>query len=103
LLGIIDSIKKIKAYSRHYKTANVLFKDTKTFDAILMNFIVIGEMVDRIDDTFKEKYSNIQWSKIKSFRNIIAHDYFGVDAEEIWDIIKNHLLKLEKDILKCLK
>jgi uncharacterized protein with HEPN domain len=67
-----------------------------------MNFIVIGEMVDRIDNDFKETHSRIEWNKIKSFRNIIAHDYFGVDAEEIWDIIKNHLNKLERDIKKII-
>jgi uncharacterized protein with HEPN domain len=39
-------------------------------------------------------------AKIKDFRNIIAHDYFGIDADEIWDIIQNKLLPLKNDILQ---
>ena len=49
-----------------------------------MNFIVIGEMADKLSDDFKLKtQENVDWLKIKSFRNIIAHNYFGVDAEEV--------------------
>ena len=42
------------------------------------------------------------WSKVKDFRNIIAHNYFGIDAEEVWQIIKNDLPKLKDDINKIL-
>ncbi|MBT5934021.1 MAG: DUF86 domain-containing protein [Sulfurimonas sp.] len=38
------------------------------------------------------------WQKIKDFRNIVAHDYFGIDADEVWDIIKNKILPLKKEI-----
>lgn len=54
----------------------------------MMNFVVIGEMVDKISDEFKKSLSNIEWIKIKGFRNIVAHDYFGIDAEEVLQIIK---------------
>jgi uncharacterized protein with HEPN domain len=67
----------------------------------MMNFVVIGEMVDKISDEFKKSHSNIEWIKIKGFRNIVAHDYFGIDAEEVWLIIKNKIpnLKIEITIL----
>jgi uncharacterized protein with HEPN domain len=64
----------------------------------MMNFVVIGEMVDKLSIDFKNKHPEIEWHKIKGFRNIVAHDYFGVDAEEIWQIIKNDIPKLKKDI-----
>jgi uncharacterized protein with HEPN domain len=66
----------------------------------MMNFIVIGEMVARLSDEFTMGNSHIDWHKIKGFRNILAHDYFGIDAEEVWDIIKKHLPKLKSDIEK---
>lgn len=73
------------------------------FDAVLMNFILIGEMTARLSSQFKERNSHIDWVKIKGLRNIIAHDYFGVDAEEVWQIIIIYLAKLKSEILKVLE
>jgi uncharacterized protein with HEPN domain len=56
-----------------------------------MNFVNIGEAVGRLSDDLKEKENEIPWTKIKELRNIVAHDYFGIDAEEVWEIIKNHI------------
>lgn len=68
-----------------------------------MNFVIIGEAVARLTDELKEKETQISWTKIKAFRNIVAHEYFGVDAEEVWQIIKNNLPELEKEIKKIIK
>jgi uncharacterized protein with HEPN domain len=68
----------------------------------MMNFVVIGEMVDKLSDDFKVNNSKIEWIKIKGFRNLVAHDYFGIDAEEVWQIIKNKIPKLRSDITKLL-
>lgn len=67
-----------------------------------MNFVVIGEMVNKLSERFRKDYSSINWSKVKDFRNIIAHNYFGIDAEEVWQIIKNDLPKLKDDINRIL-
>ena len=64
----------------------------------MMQFIVIGEIISRLDENFKKSNSQIPWQKIKDFRNIIAHDYFGIDADEIWDIVNNKLLPLQNAI-----
>lgn len=63
-----------------------------------MNFIVIGEMVVRLSDECTTQYTSVNWFKIKGFRNIVAHDYFGVDAKEVWNIIQLHLPQLKQDI-----
>jgi uncharacterized protein with HEPN domain len=55
-------------------------------------------MIDKISDEFKKKHPEIEWLKIKGFRNIVAHDYFGIDAEEVWQIIKNKIPTLKSDI-----
>ncbi len=68
-----------------------------------MNFVIIGEAVLRLSDELLEAEHHIPWAKIKGFRNIIAHNYFGVDAEEVWEIIKDHLPSLEKDINSILR
>jgi uncharacterized protein with HEPN domain len=64
----------------------------------MMNFVVIGEMADKLSEDFKKKQDKVEWIKIKGFRNIVAHDYFGIDAEEVWQIIKNKIPKLKADI-----
>ena len=70
----------------------------------MMNFIIIGEMADKLSDEVKHSTEPIvDWFKIKGFRNIIAHNYFGIDAEEVWQIIKINLLDLETGIKSILE
>jgi len=98
LLTIIDSIDKILQYSKASQDADDFYHDTKSFDACMIHFINIGEMIDRLSPEFKSSHTNIPWQDIKNFRNLVAHNYFGIDAEEIWDIIQNHLPLLKQNI-----
>ena len=93
--SILDSIIKIELYSLKFKSADELYSDSKTFDAILMNFMIIGEMVTKLSEDLKKKHSQVEWWKIKGLRNIVAHDYFGVDAEEIWQIVHQKIPELK--------
>ena len=96
---MIDAIDKIKQYSSGFDSANDFIEKNQAFDASLMNFIVIGEMVEKLSDDLIDATENkIDWFKIKGFRNILAHNYFGVDAEEVWQIVHNGLPKLETQI-----
>ncbi len=98
LESILEAIDRIIEYNSGINTADDLDKDYRNFDATMMNFVVIGEMIDKISDEFKKKYPEIEWIKIKGFRNIVAHDYFGIDAEEVWQIIKTKIPTLKSDI-----
>jgi len=100
LLSAVDAANKISVYSNGYNNADEFYENTRDFDAAMMNFIIIGEMVARLSDEFIEKYNDIDWHKIRGFRNIVAHNYFGIDAEEVWDIIQSHLPKLKNDLDK---
>lgn len=98
LLAILESLTKIQQYSKEFSNADDFFHDQKSFDASMMQFVIIGEIISRLDKSFKQTHNEIPWQKIKDFRNIIAHDYFGIDADEIWDIIQNKLIPLKSDI-----
>ena len=74
----------------------------REFDAVMMNFIVIGEMVLRLSKEFIENHNQIEWFKIMGFRNTIAHNYFGIDAEEVWQILKDDLPQFKISIHEVL-
>ena len=95
---ILDSIDKILDYTQKFRDPDSFNEDIKTFDASMMNFIIIGEMVMKLSEDFKMQYNSIDWVRIKAFRNIVAHDYFGIDAEEVWQIIQNDLPALKKEV-----
>ncbi len=98
LLELINAIEKIELYSQDFSEAEEFYHDQKSFDASMMQFVVIGEVVSRLDENYKIQNSKIPWQDIKDFRNIIAHDYFGIDADEIWDILQNNLIPLKESI-----
>ncbi len=98
LQSLLEAIGKIDEYSHTFENADDFYHDSKSFDASMMQFVVIGEIVTRLDEDYKAKHTTIPWQKVKDFRNIIAHDYFGIDADEIWSIIRNHLLPLRESI-----
>jgi uncharacterized protein with HEPN domain len=88
LLAILDAIDRIDEYTKGISTPQKFFTSTIVFDASLMNFINRGEMSDRLSQELKDRHADIDWQKVKDFRNLVAHDYLGVDAEEVWQIIK---------------
>ena len=98
LESIIEATDRIIEYTSGIKSADDFNNDYRNFDATMMNFVVIGEMVDKLSDDFKKEHPKMEWIKIKGFRNIVVHDYFGIDAEEVWQIIKNKIPTLKSDI-----
>jgi len=67
-------------------------------DAIIRNFEIIGEASKNIPSDIHEKYPEIPWRKMYGLRNLIDHEYFGIDYEMIWEIAKNNLPKNRDDL-----
>jgi len=72
-------------------------------DAIVRNFEIIGEASGKIPQDIRNKYPFIDWRKIADFRNILAHEYFGIDSEIMWEIIKDKLPELKRGIQAILE
>lgn len=102
LEAILASIAKIETFTLGINNHYEFYEDEKTFDSVLMNFVIIGEMVAKLSDEFKNSQNQIEWIKIKSFRNLVAHNYFGLDSEEIWQLIHTHLPVLKREITKII-
>ena len=98
LSAIIDAAGKVIRFSEEFNNADEFYKDDKSFDAVMMNFVVIGESVTKLSGEMIDQNPQVPWPKIKGLRNIVAHDYFGIDAEEVWQIIQNHIPTLISDI-----
>ncbi|MBX2961845.1 MAG: DUF86 domain-containing protein [Cyclobacteriaceae bacterium] len=103
LEAIIDSIKKIIRFTSKFDNPDSFYDDEQAFDAVLMNFVIIGETVSKLSLPLRKETKQVPWTKIKAFRNIIAHNYFGVDAEEVWQIINDQLPALKVEITKIIK
>lgn len=93
LEDMLESALKIKKYTKGHD-ADSFLKDDKTIDAVVRNFEIIGEAANRIDPDFRIMYPDIEWKRIRGFRNRIVHDYFGIDYEIVWSIITDYLDRL---------
>jgi uncharacterized protein with HEPN domain len=90
---IIDSANKILEYT-HLLSFEEFTRDSKTIDAVIRNFEIIGEAANRLPEDFKDLHSNIDWHRIRGFRNRIVHDYFGIDYSIVWEIKELFLINL---------
>ena len=91
LLGdMLESALKIKRYVEGMDYESFI-SDEKTVDAVVRNFEIIGEAANRIDPDFKIRYPELEWKRIRGFRNRIIHEYFGIDFEIVWTIIEEDI------------
>jgi len=74
---IVESGQKILSYTKDL-TFEQFKTDNKTINAVIRNFEIIGEAANRLPEVFKMKYPEIEWNRIRGFRNRIIHDYFGI-------------------------
>ncbi|MDZ4660575.1 MAG: DUF86 domain-containing protein [Pseudomonadota bacterium] len=90
---ILDSMNHIKSFIAGMNQEQFR-SDKKTYLAIVRCLEIIGEASHHVPDTIKNKYADIPWRKLKDFRNVLAHQYFGVDDEIVWKTIHDDLLPL---------
>jgi uncharacterized protein with HEPN domain len=97
LEDILESAKNIQSYVGGLSFEE-LKKDRMRIDAIVRNFEIIGESSSNIPQEIKDRYPFVEWRKISDFRNVLVHEYFGINFKIMWDIIKNKLPDLLRDI-----
>lgn len=97
LEDMLDAINRIQEYIGD-KTLEDFKKNYMVVDAVIRNFEVIGEASKNVPQHIREKYPEVPWSKMYRLRNIVAHEYFGVDYEMIWEIAIKHLPVNKADI-----
>lgn len=96
LLHIKEAIEWIEEFTNAGEAE--FFEDRKTQDAVLRNLHTLSESTQKLSDALKEKYPEVDWRTIAAFRNVVVHDYLGVDLDRIWDIVKDDLPYLKQRI-----
>ncbi len=95
------SIAKIEAY-----TSGVSFEEfagnSLIVDGTVRNLEIIGEAVKKLPPSLTEAHPEIAWKKMAGLRDILIHEYFGVDVKIIWDIVRHKLPELKEVVRKIL-
>ncbi|MEO2151446.1 MAG: DUF86 domain-containing protein [Thermococcus sp.] len=92
---ILEAIEKIEEYTEGM-TLEEFRINKMVVDAVARNLEIIGEACRAFPPEIREKHPEIEWRKIIGLRNILIHQYFGIDTELIWDIIQNKLPELKE-------
>ncbi len=97
---VFDCIEKINVYVSGMKSEKGLKDNKQAYDAVMMNFIIIGEAVKNIYEEVRENHPNVKWQQIMAMRNLIVHEYWGVNEGVIWEAIEDDLPELKVIVAK---
>jgi len=98
---ILLCIEKIEDYTKMDKS--LYMGSTIIQDAVVRNLQVLAESTQRISDRVKTNYPDTEWQAISGFRNILVHDYLGLDLKLIWSVVEKRLPPLRLKIEKMLE
>ncbi len=96
---ILDAIHQVRSYVEG-QDEEAFAVDRKTQDAVIRNLEIIGEAAGNLPEEIQKAAPEIDWRKIKGLRNILIHDYFGVNLPIVWDVVQNKLGALEAACVK---
>lgn len=91
---ILKAIEAIRSYT-HGMSYEEFVADRKTVDAVVRNFIIIGEATARVPDDVCSNHPEIPWYEMRGMRNFVVHEYFGVSDKILWDTVQMDLPPLE--------
>jgi len=91
---ILDAIQQIRSYVKGLDEK--AFRSNRMIqDAVIRNLEIIGEAAGNLPAEVQKDKQNMDWRKIKGLRNILIHEYFGINLPIVWDVIQNKLGPLE--------
>jgi uncharacterized protein with HEPN domain len=101
LIHIVECVTRIQQYTNEGK--DVFMRDSKTQDAVLRNLQTLAESTQRISANLKATHPEVEWNKIAGLRNILVHDYLGINLVRIWEILQHGLPELKVHVTSILE
>lgn len=101
LIHIIECAERIEAYTKDGREA--FMGDSRTQDAVVRNFEIIGEATKRLSEQTRQRAPDVPWRRLAGFRDILIHQYEGVDKNEVWQIVERDLPYLKEKIKALLR
>lgn len=97
---VLECIDRILNYCRDGEA--VFFRSELIQDAVLRNLQVLAESTQRLSPGLKNAHPEVEWHEISGFRNVLVHDYLGVNLQRIWDIVSLDLpdLKVQMESIR---
>ena len=95
LEDILEAIGKIRHYTGGL-SLQAFTADAKTFDAVIRNLEIIREAAKQIPEDIRSLRPEVEWKRVGRLRDILIHQYFGIDVQIVWDIVQNKLAPLEQ-------
>lgn len=92
---ILDAIDKILQFTDDMDFSE-FSSDVKTFDAVIRNFTVIGDAANYVPDDITTSFPEIPWQDMRDMRNVLVHEYFGVNKKIVWETVQNDLQSLSQ-------
>ncbi|MBI2854960.1 MAG: DUF86 domain-containing protein [Chloroflexi bacterium] len=90
LEDILEAINRVTTYTEGMSYQQFC-RDTKTVDAVVRNLEIIGEAARYVGPDLEEKHPEVPWDRMRGMRNILAHEYFGVDLSILWQTVQHDL------------
>jgi len=99
---IYDAILEIELYVNQISYEDFNLNSMMQY-ACVKQLEIMGEAANHLTPSFKKLYSEIQWREIIGLRNILIHEYFGIDTKIVWDIIKTDIVSLKSEVQRIIE
>lgn len=99
---ILQAIERINRYTEG-KTFVDFIADDMMYYAVVKNIEILGEASNMLTEEFRQAHPNTPWKQVNGMRNYIVHEYFQIDNTVVWDVIKQDLPVLEKQIIEYIR